>query len=341
MTGPLSGILVIELEGLGPVPHAGMQLADLGAEVVRVVRPGEHASLMGSAHLLRGRRVVAADLKDHVQLSGVLGMIRTADVLLEGFRPGVAERLGLGPEECFAQNPRLVYARVTGWGQSGPLSATGGHDINFIAATGALHAIGTPDTPVPPLSLLGNYGGAATYTVIGVLSALLQREHTGRGELIDVATIDAVSSLMQAILELRAHGEWSDRRGENLLDGGRPYYAVYSCSDGRHVAVGAMEPHLYANLLTGLGLRDAGLPDQEDPDGWPLVRAAFARTFAAHPRAHWERVFAELDACVTPVLTITEAADHPQLRARQSLVDGPNGITAAPAPRFASHDTHD
>jgi alpha-methylacyl-CoA racemase len=334
---PLDGIRIVELAGLGPVPHAGMQLADLGADVVLVVRrDSAGAGQVGNGHLLRGRTIVTADLKDESSRAEVLDLVRHADVLLEGFRPGVAERLGLGPDECLDINQRLVYARVTGWGQTGPLSAAGGHDINYIALTGALHAIGVPDQPVPPLSLLGNYGGGSMFVVAGVLAALLQRERTGRGDVLDIATVDGVCALLQPILELRAGGEWSDRRGENMLDGGRPYYRTYACSDGGHMAVGAMEPQFYANLLSGLGLEQANLPAQEDPGGWAVIEDAIASAFAQHPRSHWEVAFAKLDACVTPVLTFNEAAQHPHIRARGSLSDGPHGVRAEAAPRFAS-----
>ncbi|MFF0384273.1 CaiB/BaiF CoA transferase family protein [Streptomyces sp. NPDC004286] len=337
MSGPLEGVRVLELAGLGPAPHAGMQLADMGADVVRVVRPEAAAhERAGNAHVQRGRTVVAADLKDERARPGLAGLVRRADVLIEGFRPGVAERLGLGPRECHALNPGLVYARVTGWGQDGPLSGRGGHDINYIALTGALHAIGTADEPVPPLSLVGNYGGGSMFVVTGVLAALLRRTRTGRGDVVDVSTVDGTCALLQPILELRGRQEWSDRRQDNLLDGGRPYYRTYACADGRHMAVGAIEPKFYANLVAGLGLAAADLPAQDDPEGRPALEKAFADAFARYPREHWEEVFRDLDACVTPVLSFAEAAAHPHIEARRTLVDGPEGLVATGAPRFAS-----
>lgn len=335
--GPLAGIRVVELAGLGPVPHACMQLADLGAEVVQVVRPTPGASgSPGNDFVQRGRTVLAVDLKDRDQREELLTLISRADVLIEGFRPGVAERLGLGPQQCQEVNPRLVYARLTGYGQDGPLALRGGHDVNYVALTGALHAIGTPEQPVLPLSLVGNYGGGSMLAVAGVLAALVQRQRTGLGEVIDIATIDGTTVLLQPILELRSAGQWSDDRGVNLLDGGRPYYRTYECSDGGHLAVGAMEPQFYANLLAGLRLDPAQLPEQDDPDGWPVVAEAIGAAIASAPRAHWEQVFAGLDACVTPVLTFAEAAAHPQIRARRTMMQTPDGPTAAPAPRFAS-----
>ncbi|MGD1220691.1 CaiB/BaiF CoA transferase family protein [Streptomyces krungchingensis] len=337
MSGPLEGIRVLELAGMGPGPHAGMQLADMGADVVRVVRPTAAVhEREGNAYVQRGRTIVVADLKDERARGGLTDLVRHADVLIEGFRPGVAERLGLGPQECRAMNPRLVYARVTGWGQDGPLSGRGGHDINYIALTGALHAIGTADEPVPPLSLVGNYGGGAMFVVTGVLAALLQRSRTGQGDVVDISTVDGTCTLLQPILELRGQGLWSDRRQDNLLDGGRPYYRTYACSDGRHMAVGAIEPQFYANLVAGLGLDGVDLPAQDDPDGRPVVEKAFADAFGRHPRGHWEQVFRDLDACVTPVLSFDEAVTHPHIEARGTLVDGPEGLVAAGAPRFSS-----
>lgn len=337
MTGPLEGITVVELAGLGPVPHAGMMLVDLGAEVTRVVRPAELAQ--GSAedpHVLRGRRTIAADLKDPDSRAALLELISTSDALLEGFRPGVAERLGIGPQECLAINPGLIYVRVTGWGQDGPAAMTGGHDINYIAVTGALHAVGPAEQPVPPLSLFGNYGGGSMFAVTGLLAALLRRQRTGLGDVVDVSTMEGTLALLEPILDLHGRGEWSDRRADNMLDGGRPYYRTYRCVDGGFMAVGALEPHFYTRLLAGLGLSDHALPDQDDRDGWPQLTDAIATAFGGQPRAHWIEVFATLDACVTPVLTFDEAAEHPQIRAREALRRTDAGLVAHPAPRFGS-----
>jgi alpha-methylacyl-CoA racemase len=282
--GPLVGVRVVELAGIGPVPHAAMVLADLGADVVRVERPpgrglqitdGERPDLM-----LRGRRSVAADLKDPAGLRLVQRLLDRADVLIEGLRPGVAERLGLSPAECAERNPRLVYARMTGWGQDGPWAGRVGHDINYLSVTGTLHAIGRAQgRPVVPLNLVGDYGGGSMFLVMGVLAALLERQNSGRGQVVDAAMVDGAGVLSQMIWALRAMGAWSDRRGVNLLDGGCPFYDTYTCADGRFVAVGALEPHFYAALLQGLELDPAELPDQADRSGWPELRRRFAEVF--------------------------------------------------------------
>ena len=339
MSGALTGLRVVELASIGPGPHAAMLLADMGADVVRVQRPG-HADVLRLPtevdHQIRGRRIVEADLKQDEAVAAVLDLIDLADVLLEGFRPGVTERLGLGPEVCLARNPRLVYGRMTGWGQDGPLATHVGHDINYLSITGTLAAVGRPgQRPVPPLNLVGDYGGGSLFLVVGILAALWERQRSGRGQVVDAAMVDGVSSLAQLMWSLRGAGLAGDRPGDNLLDGSRPFYDTYECADGRYVAVGALEPQFYAALLTGLGLADEELPAQWDPDGWPVLRARFAEVFATRTRDEWADVFASLDACVTPVLTFSEAAHHPHLAARGTLVTEDGVTRAGPAPRFS------
>jgi alpha-methylacyl-CoA racemase len=336
--GPLAGLRVLELGGIGPGTHAGMLLADLGADVVRVERPAGGLTLLPAAadHLLRGRRSFAADLKDPARRAVVLSLVERADVLIEGYRPGVAERLGVGPDACLAHNPRLVYARMTGWGQRGPLADRAGHDINYIALTGALHAFRAADgKPVPPLNLVGDFGGGSMFLVTGVLAALWERDRSGAGQVIDAAMVDGVSVLLQMVWALRGQGGWSDEPGTNLLDTGAPFYDTYQCADGRWVAVGALEPQFYALFLDGLGLDPADLPAQHDRTGWPILRKHFTAALAVRTRAEWTDVFAGTDACVTPVLSFAEAAAHPQLAARGTLVERHGLTQAAPAPRFS------
>jgi alpha-methylacyl-CoA racemase len=334
---------VVELGGIGPGPHAAMLLADLGADVVRVEQPagtGERLPPAGTAGtvdwLLRGRRSVRADLKNPAGRGTVLALADKADVLIDAFRPGVAERLGVGPEDCRRGNPRLVYARMTGWGQDGPLSRRAGHDINYIALTGVLHAVGTAGTrPTPPLNLVGDFGGGSLYLAVGVLAALWERDRSGSGQVVDAAIVDGVSSLAQMIWALAARGAWTDRPASNLLDTGAPFYDTYACADGRYVAVGALEPKFYAQLLAGLDLAGADLPAQGDRAGWPVLRARFAEAFARRTRDEWAAVFAGTDACVTPVLTFAEAAEHPHLAARGTVTAFGGVVQAAPAPRFS------
>jgi len=333
--GPLAGVRVVELAGLGPAPHAAMILADLGADVVRIDRPDAAAADAGDA-LLRGRRLVVLDLKRAEEVATLLDLVVRADVLVEGFRPGVAERLGVGPDECLARNPGLVYARVTGWGQDGPLAGSAGHDVNFIGLSGALHAMGDPDRPpVPPLNLVGDYGAGSMLVVVGVLAALLERESSGKGQVVDAAMVDGTALLSQSLLGLRDQGRWTDERGANLLDGSAPFYRTYACADGRYVAVGALEPQFFAALVEGLGLAGADLGPQYDTVGWPAMRATFAAAFTARSRDEWAEQFAALDACVTPVLSYGEAPAHPHLHARRTYVQDAAGTQAAPAPRFS------
>jgi alpha-methylacyl-CoA racemase len=335
--GPLTGTRVVELAGMGPAPHAAMLLADLGADVVRVQRPrpGGVAEDAGDRPP-RGRRIVEADLKDPDGRDAVLGLAARADVLIEGFRPGVTERLGLGPSDCAAVNPALVYARMTGWGQDGPLASTAGHDINYISITGVLHAIGREGhPPAIPLNLVGDFGGGSAYLVMGVLAALVERQRSGRGQVIDAAIVDGVGSLAQAIWTMRGSGRWNDRRGTNRLDSGAPFYDVYATSDGGYMAVGALEPRFYTELVTRLGLDPATLPPQQDRAGWPALRQVFARTFASRTRAEWTAVFEGTDACATPVLSFAEAAAHPHLAAREALIELDGVTQPAAAPRFS------
>lgn len=337
-TGPLTGLRVLELAGLGPGPHACMILADLGADVVRVERPVPGLDIHGGRpdHLLRGRRSLAADLKEPAGLATVRRLAGVADVLVEGYRPGVAERLGLGPQECLAANPRLVYARMTGWGQEGPRAHTAGHDINYISLTGALHAIGRPGAPPAiPLNLVGDFGGGSLFCLVGILAALWERERSGLGQVVDAAMVDGASVLMQMIWAMLANGLWVDRPGANLLDGAAPFYDVYPCEDGTYLAVGALEPQFYAAFVRGLGLDPDTLPPQLDRTGWPILRAAFAERIAARTRADWVTVFAGTDACVTPVNTLAEAAADPHLTARGTIADINGVAQPAPAPRFS------
>ncbi|WP_336027170.1 CaiB/BaiF CoA transferase family protein [Geodermatophilus sp. FMUSA9-8] len=338
MTGPLAGLRVVELGGIGPGPHAAMVLADLGADVVRVERPagGLRMSEGGRDVVMRGRRPVAADVKTDEGRELVLSLAAHADVLVDVFRPGVAERLGLGPDACHERNPGLVYARMTGWGQDGPWAQRAGHDVNYLSLTGTLAALGHPgETPRAPLNLVADYAGGSMLLLVGILSALHERTVSGRGQVVDAAMVDGVALVSQLMWSMRGMGVWSDRPGTNLLDGGAPFYDVYPCADGRFVAVGALEPQFYAQLLAGLGLADAGLPAQMDPAGWPRLREEFTRAFAAEPREHWERVFEGTDACVTPVLEPREAPAHPHLAARGTFTEVGGVVQAAPAPRFS------
>jgi alpha-methylacyl-CoA racemase len=341
MPGPLVGLRVIELAGIGPGPHAAMLLADLGADVIRVERPSEGKQILQLApavddQMLRGRRSVMLDLKDPAGRETMLRLVQRADVLIEGLRPGVTERLGVGPADCHTRNPRLVYARMTGWGQDGPLADRAGHDITYIALTGTLHAIGTAGgKPVPPLNLVGDFGGGSMFLVLGVLAALWERDRSGAGQVIDAAMVDGVSALAQMFWSLRACGLWSDQRGANLLDSGAPFYDTYACADGRYVAVGALEPQFYAALLEGLGLIGEELPAQLDRAGWPVLRQRFTDVFATRSRDEWVAVFDCTDACVAPVLSFAEVPEHPHIAARGTVITVDGVPQAAPAPRFS------
>jgi alpha-methylacyl-CoA racemase len=355
--GPLAGVRVIELAGIGPGPFCAMMLADSGATVLRVDRPAVDrpapapaggpanpaaaggpanpaAAQAQRAFLNRGRQSVVLDLKQPRAVDALLRLVDVADVLLEGFRPGVTERMGVGPEACLRRNPRLVYARMTGWGQQGPLAATPGHDIGYIARAGALHALGrTGGPPAFPANLLGDFGGGGMVMAYGICAALVERAASGRGQVVDAAIVDGVASLLAMPLMLMAQGLWRDERGVNLLDGGVPWYDVYQTADGQWVAVGALEPRFYAALLAGLGVTDA--PDRADPRNWPELRARFTARFAERTRDEWAATFAGTDACVEPVLSLAEAAADDHLTARGTYVTGDGMIQPAPAPRFS------
>jgi alpha-methylacyl-CoA racemase len=333
--GPLAGVRVVELAGIGPGPFCAMLLADLGADVLRVDRPA--ISRPGWPTVLaRGRRSVAVDLKHPDGAGVVLDLVAAADALVEGFRPGVAERLGIGPDACLARNPRLVYGRVTGWGQQGPWRLAAGHDIDYVALAGALHPIGQAGgPPVPPLNLLGDFGGGGMLLALGVVAALLEAGRSGTGQVVDAAMVDGAALLTTQFHELLAAGLWREERGANLLDGGAPFYGVYETADGRHLAVGALEPQFWAELLRRLGLDAGDLPAQLDRDGWPLLRERLAALFRTRTRDEWSELLAGTDACVAPVLGLAEAPAHPHNRARGTFVDVGGVVQPAPAPRFS------
>lgn len=333
-SGPLVGLRVVELAGIGPGPLACKLLADLGADVLRVERAGGGAVKDG---LHTGRPVLVADLKNPADLERVKAAVAVADVLVEGFRPGTTERLGLGPSDLMEANPRLVYARMTGWGQHGPLAMTAGHDINYLSLTGALHAIGEADgKPVAPLNLVADFGGGTMFCVVGILAALHSRTVTGHGQVVDAAMVDGASYLMSMTWSLFGAGGWVDRRESNLLDGGAPFYDTYRCSDGGYLAVGALEPQFYAALLAGLDLADdETLPAQMDLARWPELTDRIAARIAERTRDEWADVFAGTDACATPVLSMTQAAQAEHLTARGTLPTVAGATMPAPAPRFA------
>jgi alpha-methylacyl-CoA racemase len=339
-SGPLIAIKVVELAGIGPGPFCGMLLSDLGADVLRIERP-EPVDLglpipREFDLLARGRKSVAVDLKSAAGVAAVTALIRHADVLIEGFRPGVTERLGLGPDECLAINPRLVYGRVTGWGQDGPLASAAGHDIDYIALTGTLHSIGSRNgPPIPPANLVGDFGGGGVYLAFGVVSALLERGRSGKGQIVDAAVVDGAASLMTGIYGRKAAGAWTDRRGENDLDGGAPWYSVYETADGKHVCVGAIEERFYRDLLSRLELDGEDLPDRKDRAGWPRLRALFAEVFRTKTRDEWSQVMKGSDACFAPVLSLSEAPQHPHNKARGTFVDVDGVVQPAAAPRFS------
>jgi alpha-methylacyl-CoA racemase len=340
--GPLAGLRVIELAAVGPGPHAGMILADLGADVVRIDRPG--GTQLGrpdaSDPMLRGRRRVTANLKTEAGRDTVLRLVRRADVLMEGYRPGVAERLGVGPDVCLDLNPRLVYARATGWGQTGPLAQRGGHDINYMSVTGALNAIGRRgECPPPPLNLVGDYGGGSMLLLAGLLAALWNAQRSGHGQVVDAAMVDGVSLLSQKVWSWLAQGLWTDEREANFIDGHAPWYRTYACADGKFMAVAAIEPQFYQQLLTGLGLAAGELPPQRDPAGYPVLAKRFEAVFASRTRDEWAAIFAGLDACTTPVLSWSEAPSHPQLAERATMVTAHGVTQVAPVPRFSRTQT--
>ncbi|RYP83178.1 CoA transferase [Nocardioides guangzhouensis] len=335
-TGPLRGVKVVEIAGIGPGPHACMILADLGADVIRLERPGGQLLTGGPHDLLnRGRPSVALDLKDPAAARTVLDLVAQADVLVEGMRPGVAERLGIGPEQCHAVNQRLVYGRMTGWGQTGPFAEVAGHDMNYIAVAGVLHGLGQDRArPSFPTNLVGDFGGGSTYLVIGILAALHEARASGQGQVIDAAIVDGAAHLSAMTLAFLAGGNLRERRASNLLDGGAPYYDVYETSDGKHMSVGALEPQFYEQLLDLLGIRDSA-PDRYDLATYPELRRVIADAFATRTQAEWVEVFEGTDACVAGIIPLTEAFDHPHLAARSTYVEHEGAMQPAPAPRFS------
>jgi alpha-methylacyl-CoA racemase len=337
--GPLRGVRVLELGGIGPVPFAGMMLADMGAEVVRIHRVDaveRGADPFASPVMDRARRSVGLDLKAPAGVECALRLASVADVVLEGFRPGVVERMGVGPDECLASNPKLVYGRMTGWGQDGPLAQTPGHDIDYIAIAGVLAHIGRRDAPpTPPLNLIGDFGGGGMLLAFGVMCALFEAQRSGAGQVVDAAMVDGAALLMAMIWGHKALGRWVDERGANIYDSGAPDYDVYETSDGEYVAFGAREPKFFAELLARLGLDAQALPEQSDRDGWPIVHDAIAAVIATRSRAEWCAELDGADVCFAPVLRMDEAVEHPHIAARGTLVTR-NGVTQpAPAPRFS------
>jgi alpha-methylacyl-CoA racemase len=359
-------VRIVEIASLAPAPFAVTVLADLGADVVRIDRPARPGTDAGTAvgqarsprspapsgrgggptrsatvaTLSRSRRSVAVDLKHPDAAGQVLSLTDRADVLVEGFRPGVCERLGFGPDVACRRNPRLVYGRMTGWGQDGPLAQRAGHDLTYLALSGALHPIGPAgQPPTPPLNYVADFGGGGMLLALGVVAALLERERSGRGQVVDAAMVEGAGLMTLLLHGLRSQGMWSDERGTNLLDGSAPFYSTYRCADDAWLAVAALEPEFYAQLLTGLGLAHDDLPAQYDPAGWTVLRSRFATTIATRTRDEWAAVFSDLDACVAPVLTPSEAATHPHLAARGSFVDVGGLVQPAPAPRFSRTTT--
>jgi alpha-methylacyl-CoA racemase len=347
-TGPLSGIKIIELAGIGPAPFTCMMLADAGAQVLRLerapagaVEAGEEFAKSGAGSywdlLNRSRSSVGIDLKNPEALDLVLGLVEQADGLIEGFRPGVAERLGVGPEDCFARNKRLVYGRMTGWGQDGPMASMAGHDIDYIAIGGALWSLGRADSaPVPPLNLVGDFGGGGMLLAFGMVAALLEAARSGEGQIVDAAMVDGAASLMTMIHAFHRHGLWNDERGANMLDTGAPFYEVYETSDGKWMAVGGIEAQFYAELIRGLGLEgDSSFPPQMSRDHWPAMKARFGEIFKSKTRDEWSAIFDGTDACVVPVLSPWEAHLHPHNVARSTFVEVNGTVQPAPAPRFS------
>ncbi|MGG4053954.1 CaiB/BaiF CoA-transferase family protein [Delftia tsuruhatensis] len=338
--GPLAGVRIVELAGIGPGPMAAMLLADLGATVLRVDRP-QDAGLGISRPLrynplLRNRETIRVDLKDPKGQALVLRLIEEADGLIEGFRPGVTERMGLGPEVCLQRNPRLVYGRMTGWGQTGPMAQAAGHDLNYIALTGVLDLIGRPgQPPTPPLNLVGDFGGGALYLALGMLAAMLEARSSGQGQVVDAAIVDGTASLATSLFGLQAAGLLDARRGHNVLDSGAPYYDVYECADGKWVSVAPIEGKFYRELLERLGLDPAALGGQNDRNDWTQAKVALAKRFKERTRDEWSELLQDTDACFAPVLTLEEAPAHPHLRARETFVEVDGVVQPAPAPRFS------
>jgi alpha-methylacyl-CoA racemase len=332
-SGPLTGFRVVEFAGIGPGPFACMMLADMGADVITLDRLGANKNQKSATG--RGRKVVELDLKDDALRSQALDLLDHADALIEGFRPGVMERLGLGPDVVLSRNPRLVYGRMTGWGQEGPLAQAAGHDINYISVTGALAAIGPSERPVPPLNLVGDFGGGALYLVVGVLAALLEAKKSGKGQVVDAAMCDGAASLMTMFFDFTAAGRWSGGRESNFLDGGAHFYGVYQCACGHFISIGSIEPQFYALLRQHAGLSDQAFEAQMDCDAWPSLKQKLTEVFKTKTREEWCRIMEGSDVCFAPVLSLLEAPLHPHMAARRTFVERHGAIQPAPAPRFS------
>jgi alpha-methylacyl-CoA racemase len=333
--GPLTGLKVVEFAGIGPGPFCGMLLSDLGADVVRIDRKGGGGRGAPSDITSRGRRSVALDLKSPAAIEACLKLMEKADAIIEGFRPGVMERLGLGPDVALKRNPKLVFGRMTGWGQTGPYASAAGHDMNYIAITGALHAIGTAEKPVPPLNLVGDFGGGALYLAFGLLAGVIQARETGTGQVIDCAMSDGAASLMAMFYGFKASGMWKDARRQNLLDGGAHFYDTYQCADGKWVSIGSIEPQFYALLLEKTGITDPEFARQMDRSAWPALREKLATVIATKTQDQWSEIMGGTDVCFAPVLDLDEAPKHPHNVARETFVELGGVVQPAPAPRFS------
>lgn len=333
--GPLTGLKIVEFAGIGPGPFCGMLLSDLGADVVRVDRKGQGRGAPSDV-TARGRRSVALDLKTPEAVEACLKLMDAADGIIEGFRPGVMERLGLGPDVALKRNPKLVYGRMTGWGQTGPLAHSAGHDMNYIAITGALHAIGTDDKPVPPLNLVGDFGGGALYLAFGLMAGIIQARETGRGQVVDCAMSDGAASLMAMFYGMKGAGIWKEERRKNLLDGGAHFYDTYQCSDGKWVSIGSIEPQFYALLLQKTGINDPDFAKQHDRGMWPELREKLANVIAQKTQAEWTEIMGGTDVCFAPILDLDEAPKHPHNVARSTFVEVAGVTQPAPAPRFSA-----
>jgi alpha-methylacyl-CoA racemase len=333
--GPLTGLKIVEFAGIGPGPFCGMLLSDLGADVVRIDRKGQGRGAPSDI-TSRGRRSVALDLKKPEAVEACLKLMDAADAVIEGFRPGVMERLGLGPEVALKRNPKLVFGRMTGWGQTGPYAQAAGHDMNYIAITGALHAIGTSEKPIPPLNLVGDFGGGALYLAFGLMAGVIQARETGQGQVIDCAMSDGAASLMAMFYGFKAAGIWKEERRSNLLDGGAHFYDTYQCSDGKWVSIGSIEPQFYALLLEKTGINDPEFQKQHDRSAWPALRQKLANVIAQKTQAEWTEIMGGTDVCFAPVLDLDDAPKHPHNAARETFVDLGGVIQPAPAPRFSA-----
>src|SRR5450631_864621 len=338
--GPLAGVKIVELAGIGPGPFAGMLLSDMGADIIRVDRAQQvNPATFDKPNLeplYRGRRSIGVDLKNPEGVELVLRLVEGADALFEGFRPGVTERLGLGPDACLARNPKLVYGRMTGWGQEGPMAQAAGHDINYIALAGALAHFGRAGgKPTPPINIVGDFGGGGMFLAFGVVCGILEAQRSGRGQVIDAAMVDGSAILMSMMWGLKVIGFWDEAMGVNVLDTGAPFYDTYETKDGKFVSLGSLEPQFYAELVNRLGLADAGLPAQMDRAGWPGLREWFTALFKTKTRDEWSAILEHSDACFAPVLTMSEAVEHPHIKARGTVINRAGVDQPAPAPRFS------